>query len=55
MDDGRGTLVPEEAEGTGTVQGVRGGDGAWVDGGTHADAEWEGSIEDTELGSHVTW
>ena len=51
-DDGRGTFVLGTTEGAGSVQGVRGRDGAWVSGGAHADTAWEGKGENTELGSH---
>ena len=54
-DDGRGPFVMGEAAGSDLVQGVRGGDGSQVAGGTHADAAWEGSIGDTVLGSHGPW
>ena len=35
--DGSGTFLSGEAERSGTVQGVWGGDSAWVDRFTHAD------------------
>ena len=55
MDDGRGPFVIGEAEGTGPVQGVWVGDGAWVGDRAHADAEFEVSGGETELGSHGSW
>ena len=51
-DDRIGTFVPGEAEGAGTLQGVRGGDVTSVDGRAHADSEREGSGGGTELGCH---
>ena len=36
-DDRRGTLLPGAAEGTGAVQGVRGGDGGGIIIGAHDD------------------
>ena len=48
-DDERGHFVPGEAEGSDTVQGVRGVDGDWVAGGTHVDTAWEVSGGDTML------
>ena len=39
-DDGRGTLLQGAEEGTGTVQGVRGGDGGWVIGEAQDDTAW---------------
>ena len=51
-DDGRGTFVPGEAEGSDLVQGVWGGDGAWAAGGTHGNTAWEVSGGETALGSH---
>ena len=51
-DYGRGTFGLGEAEGLDLVQGVRGGDGAWVAGGTHGDTAWEGSRVETALGIH---
>ena len=36
-DDGIGTLLNGVAEGTGAVQGVRGGDSGWIDGMAHED------------------
>ena len=35
------------------MQGVRGGEGAWVAGGAHEDVTWEGDGGETELGSHT--
>ena len=52
-DDGRGPFIPGAAEGTSTVQVVQGRDGAWFNGGTHADSAWEGSEVDTDLGKNV--
>ena len=40
MDDGRGAFLPLDAAGSGTVYGMRGGDGTRFAGGTHSDAEW---------------
>ena len=50
MDDGRGNLLPGAAEGTGAVQGVWGGDGGWIIGGTQDDA-WASSRGEMELGN----
>ena len=49
-DDGSGKFVPEEVEGSDSVQGVRGGDGSEVAGGTHVDTGWETSGGETLLG-----
>ena len=54
-DDGRGPFVLGEAAGSGLEQGVRGVDVDQVAGGTHSDAEWEGSGGETVLGSHGPW
>ena len=43
------------AESAGPVQGLWGGDGAWVAGGTHADAYLEGSRGGTDLGIQGPW
>ena len=39
-DDGIGTHLPRAAEGTDTVQGVRGGDGGGIIGGAQDDKSW---------------
>ena len=36
-DYGRDDLLPEATEGTGTIQGVWGGDGDWIFGGAQDD------------------
>ena len=51
-DDGSGAFLLGEAEGSGTVHGVQGVDGARVAGGPSTDAAWEGSWWETELGNH---
>ena len=51
-DDRSGNFVPVEAEGSDSVQGVRGGDVAQVAGRTHAYTSWEGSRGEAMLGSH---
>ena len=48
-DDGRGTLLLGAAEGTGAVQGVRGGDGGWIDGRAHEDTTWASGRGEMEL------
>ena len=54
-DDRREALVPGEAEGSDPVQGVWGGDVAWVAGGKYSDAAWGGSGGEMDLGSHGPW
>ena len=48
-DDGRVTLLPGVAEGTGAVKGVRGGDGGWIYGRAHDDITWGSGRGDMEL------
>ena len=48
-DDGRGTFLPGATEGTGEVQGVRGGDGGWIDGRAHEDTTWVSSRGEMDL------
>ena len=36
----RETLLPGSIEGTGAVQGLRGGDGGWIVGGAQDDTAW---------------
>ena len=48
-DDGRGTFLLGAAEGTGAVQGVRGGDGDWIDGRAHEDTTWASGRVGMEL------
>ena len=46
MDDRRGTFLPGAAEGGGAMQGVRGGDGGWINGRSHEDITWaSGRVE----------
>ena len=55
-DDRRGTLLLGAAEGTGAVQGVRGGDGGWINGRAHEDTTWasgRGEMELYNLGHRV--
>ena len=52
-DDGRGTFVLVEEARLDSVQGVRGGDGAWVSGITHADTEWDGREGEKALERHA--
>ena len=49
MDDGRGTVLPGATEGTGPVQGVRGGDGGGIFVEAHDDKAWESGRGDTDL------
>ena len=51
-DDRSGDFLLGEAEGSGTVHGVWGGDGSWVSGSPSVDASWEGSGWDMALGNH---
>ena len=48
-DDRRGNLLPGATEGTGTVQGVRGGDGGGIFCGAQDDTAWASGRGDTEL------
>ena len=45
----RGTLLQGAAEGTGAVQGVWGGDGVWIIGGTHEDTTWASNRGDMDM------
>ena len=54
--DGRGTLLPVAAEGTGAVKGVRGGDGGGIIGGAQDGTTWasgRGEMELENLGNGV--
>ena len=48
-DDRRGTFLPGETEGTGPVQGVRGGDGGGIFGGSQDDTACESGRGETDL------
>ena len=48
-DGGGGTFLPVAVEGTGTLQGVWGGDGGWIDESTHEDTTWASGRRDMEL------
>ena len=48
-DDGKGTFLPRTAEGTGAVQGVRGGDGGWINGRAHKGKILVSGIGDMEM------
>ena len=48
-DDRRGTLLTGVTEGTGKVQGVRGGDGGGIFVGAKDDKEWASGRGDTDL------
>ena len=48
-DDRRGTFLLGASEGTGAVQGVRGGDGDWINGRAHKDTTWASGREEMEL------
>ena len=48
-DDRGGTHLPGATEGTGTVQGVRGGYGGGIFGGSQYDTAWESGRSETEL------
>ena len=50
-DDGRATFLTRVSEGTSAVQGLRKGDGAWVNGGAHEDTTWASVRGDKYLGS----
>ena len=50
--DGSGAFLTGEAEGSGTLNGVRGRDGAQVSDGPRAGAAWEGIGWETALGNH---
>ena len=52
-NDRSGDFVRGEAAGSDSVQGVWGGYGSWVAGGTHAKISWEGIRGKKELVSHV--
>ena len=52
MNDGSGEFIPVETVGLGTVHAVRGGYGALVDGGPHADTAWQGSRGKKTLVNH---
>ena len=54
-DERSGTIVLVDAEGSYPVQGVRGGYGKHVVGGTNADTAWEGSRGDKELRNNGPW
>ena len=47
--EGGGGFLPVAVEGTGTVQGVWGGDGGWIDESTHEDTTWASGRRDMEL------
>ena len=47
----RGSFQPVAAEGAGSVLGLWGGDGDWLDGRSHEDATWVGVRGKTDLGS----
>ena len=48
-DEGRGTILLGASEGTGKVQGVRGGDGGWIFGGEHDDKRWASGRGEMDL------
>ena len=52
-DDGSKALLPGETAGSGTVHRVKGGDGAWVSGGSYAYGECERRRGETALGKHA--
>ena len=54
-DDGRGTLLPGAAEGTGAVQGVRGGDGGCIDGRAHEYTKWVSGRGDMDFNNLGHW
>ena len=45
----RGNLLPGAKEGTGEVQGLQGGDGGWIIGGSQDDTAWEIGRGDMDL------
>ena len=49
IDEGRGTLLPGAAEGTGSVKVVQGGDGGYIDVRAHEDTTWVSGRGDMEL------
>ena len=48
-DDRRGTRLPGASEGTGSVQGVQGGDGGGIIGGAQYDTAWASDRGDMDL------
>ena len=52
-NDWRGTFLPGAAEGTGALQGVRGGDVGWINGRAHEDTTWAIGIGDMDLDNLV--
>ena len=45
--------LPGVAEGTGAVQGLRGGDGGWIDGRAHEDTTWASGRVEMDLDNLV--
>ena len=54
-DDGRGDFIPGETACTGTVNAVRGVDGARVDVSPSTDAALEVNKREAALGNNVPW
>ena len=50
-DDGRGTFLPGAEKGTGTLQGMWGGDDGWINGRAHEDTIWASGRGYMELDS----
>ena len=48
-DDGIVTLLPGAVEGTGAVQGLRGGYGSWIDDRAHDNTAWASGRGELEL------